>query len=84
MVEPALGVDMETRTVRFERREPVPFDVLSVGAGSVPNRAGIDASDDAWVPIKPMQTFLPRLYDACRRSCGKVRRSYGSWSWRRR
>ena len=43
VVEPALGVDMETRTVRFERREPVSFDVLSVGVGSVPNRAGIDA-----------------------------------------
>ena len=63
VVEPALGVDAETRTVRFEHRAPVPFDVLSVGAGSVPNRAGIDAPDDAWVPIKPMQTFLPRLYE---------------------
>ena len=36
---------METQTVRFEDHEPVPFDVLSVGAGSVPNRAGIDAPD---------------------------------------
>ncbi len=63
VVEPALGVDPEARTVRFEKHEPVSFDVLSVGAGSVPNRAGIDASDDAWVPIKPMQTFLVRLYE---------------------
>ena len=45
VVEPARDVDMETQTVRFEDHEPVPFDVLSVGAGSVPNRAGIDASD---------------------------------------
>ena len=63
VVEAALAVDMETRTVRFERREPVPFDVLSVGVGSVPNRAGIDAPAGAWVPIKPMQTFLMRLYE---------------------
>ena len=63
VVEPAHGVDMETQTVRFERREPVPFDVISVGAGSVPNRAGIDAPAGAWVPIKPMQTFLMRLYE---------------------
>ncbi len=63
VVEPALSVDMESRTVRFEQHAPVPFDVLSVGAGSVPYRAGIDAPDDAWVPIKPMQTFLMRLYE---------------------
>ena len=63
VVEPAQDVDMETQTVRFEDHEPVPFDVLSVGAGSVPNRAGIDAPDGAWVPIKPMQTFLMRLYE---------------------
>jgi len=63
VVEPARTVDMETRTVRFDDHEPVPFDVLSVGAGSVPNRAGIDASPGAWVPIKPMQTFLMRLYE---------------------
>ena len=62
VVEPAQDVDMDTQTVRFEDHEPVPFDVLSVGAGSVPNRAGIDAPADAWVPIKPMQTFLMRLY----------------------
>ena len=63
VVEPARTVDMETQTVRFEDHEPVLFDVLSVGAGSVPNRAGIDASAGAWVPIKPMQTFLMRLYE---------------------
>ena len=61
VVEPGRDVDMETQTVRFEDHEPVPFDVLSVGAGSVPNTAGIDASGGAWIPIKPMQTFLMRL-----------------------
>ena len=63
VLEKAVGVDVSSQTVRFENHEPVPFDVLSVGAGSVPNRAGIDASDEAWVPIKPMQTFLMRLYE---------------------
>ena len=63
VVEPARNVDMETQTVRFEDHEPVPFDVLSVGAGSVPNTAGIDASGGAWIPIKPMQTFVMRLYE---------------------
>ncbi len=63
VVEPASGVDVEARTVLFEKHEPVPFDILSVGAGSVPNRAGIDADPEVWVPIKPMQTFLMRLYE---------------------
>ncbi|MDE0028824.1 MAG: FAD-dependent oxidoreductase [Deltaproteobacteria bacterium] len=63
VVEPALGVDVEARTVLFEKHEPVPYDILSVGAGSVPNRAGIDADPGTWVPIKPMQTFLMRLYE---------------------
>ncbi len=73
VVESARNVDMETQTVRFEDHEPVPFDVLSVGAGSVPNRAGIDASDGAWVPIKPMQTFLMRLYERLQSLSGKRR-----------
>lgn len=63
VVEPAAGVDVEAQTVLFEKHEPVPYDILSVGAGSVPNRAGIDADAGAWVPIKPMQTFLMRLYE---------------------
>ena len=63
VVEPAAGVDVEAQTVLFEEHEPVPYDVLSVGVGSVPNRAGIDADASAWVPIKPMQTFLMRLYE---------------------
>ena len=66
VVEPAAGVDVEARTVLFEKHDPVPFDILSVGAGSVPNRAGIEAGAGAWVPIKPMQTFLIRLYERLR------------------
>ncbi len=63
VVEAALGVDTETRTVRFGRHEPIRFDILSVGVGSVPNRIGMDASAGVGVPIKPMQTFLLRLHE---------------------
>ncbi len=63
VVEPARAVDMTAQTVRFDQHEPVGFDVLSVGAGSVPGTAGIAASGAAWVPVKPMQTFLMRLYE---------------------
>ena len=63
VVEPARAVDIEARSVRFEEHGPVRFDVLSVGVGSVPSAAGIAVSGAAWVPVKPMQTFLMRLYE---------------------
>jgi selenide,water dikinase len=56
----------------FADRPPLPFDVLSIGIGSVPSRDEVDGTRDARVPahpsgagtlleIKPMQTFLQRL-----------------------
>ena len=63
VVEPALAVDVAARSVRFHQHEPIGFDLLSVGAGSVPSTAGIDVSGGVWVPVKPMQTFLMRLYE---------------------
>lgn len=58
---PARAVDLEARQVRFEGREPVGFDLLSVGVGSIPAAPGGEASGGAPVPVKPMQTFLARL-----------------------
>lgn len=58
---PARAVDLEARQVRFEGREPVGFDLLSVGVGSVPAAPGREASGGAPVPVKPMQTFVARL-----------------------
>lgn len=63
------GLDLQTSELRFNDHEPVDFDALSVGVGSMP--AGWDAHKDAksLVPIKPMQTFLQRLsyqLDQCR------------------
>ncbi len=61
VVEPAQNVDIGKQTVCFEKHEPVRFDILSVGVGSVPNQVGIELIAGVWVPIKPMQTFLIRL-----------------------
>ncbi len=54
------GLDLVERRLQFSDRPPLPFDVLSIGTGSVPSRNGIEL-DDTVVSIKPMQTFLPRL-----------------------
>jgi len=54
------GLDVENQSLQFADRPPLPFDVLSIGIGSVPTREGVVA-DETLLPIKPMQTFLPRL-----------------------
>ena len=56
------GLDLERREVRLEGQPPLPFDVLSIGLGSVPTTAGVCVTDTGpVVPTKPMQTFLSRL-----------------------
>ena len=54
------GIDREKRWLLFEDRPEIPFDVLSIGIGSVP-ASPPETSDDTLLAIKPMQTFLPRL-----------------------
>lgn len=66
---PARAVDLEARQVRFEGREPVGFDLLSVGVGSVPAAPGKDPSGGAPVPVKPMQTFVARLRERLHGLC---------------
>ncbi|HEV3339897.1 MAG TPA: selenide, water dikinase SelD, partial [Pirellulales bacterium] len=54
------GLDLERRQLLCPDRPAIPFDVLSIGIGSVPKGAGRQ-SDAAVVPIKPMQDFIQRL-----------------------
>src|SRR5262249_50697251 len=56
-----VGVDRQRHEVLFDDRPPLPFDVLSIGIGSVPTHEGLQAADNTLLPIKPMQTFLARL-----------------------
>ncbi len=55
------GLDHIRREVLFDDRPAVPFDVLSVGIGSVPTTEGVSVSGNSLVTIKPMQTFQDRL-----------------------
>jgi selenide, water dikinase len=64
VVEDVAGVDLERREVIFRDRPSVPFDVLSVGVGSVPAMDGAIKKAESLVTIKPMQTFLQRLRSA--------------------
>ena len=55
------GLNVSEQQLLIAERPPLPFDVLSIGLGSVPNRSGLLEADDSLLEIKPMQTFLQRL-----------------------
>lgn len=58
-------LDVPRRELLLEDRPPLPFDVLSIGLGSVPGRNGLEA-DDSLLAVKPMQIFVPRLEERLR------------------
>jgi selenide,water dikinase len=55
------GLDLSRRELLLDDRPPLPFDVLSIGIGSVPRTPGVPLDAELVLPIKPMQTFLERL-----------------------
>ena len=59
-----LGLDHTRQRIELEGHPPIPFDVLSIGIGSIPTTEGVSISGDSLVKIKPMQTFLQRLVAA--------------------
>ncbi|MBX3444382.1 MAG: FAD-dependent oxidoreductase [Planctomyces sp.] len=61
------AIDVSNRRLTFSNRAPIPFDVLSIGIGSIPDRAGTTFASETCLDIKPMQTFLPRLTDVLER-----------------
>ncbi len=71
------GLNQTNQQVEFEGRPAVPFDVLSIGVGSVPTTKEVAISGSSLVTIKPMQTFLTRL-----RAAVKMRRPTNGRSMR--
>jgi len=65
-----VGLNRDRRELLFDGQPPLPFDVLSIGIGSVPSRHGLEAADDTLLAIKPMQTFLPRLEERLKSVAG--------------
>lgn len=61
LTNPVTGIDYETKKVLVAERPPIPFDVLSVGIGSIPASLPKKCESANFVPVKPMQTFLARL-----------------------
>ncbi|MCH2200413.1 MAG: selenide, water dikinase SelD [Fuerstiella sp.] len=61
------GLDRLRKQLLFAERPPVPYDVLSVGIGSVPQMPTAGADSPSFVTIKPMRSFLDRLEAAVSR-----------------
>jgi len=55
------GLDLMTGEISFTDHDPIAFDVLSIGVGSMPLGWQNHSQSPLMVPIKPMQTFLQRL-----------------------
>lgn len=55
------AVDVHRRELRLADRPPLPFDLLSIGVGSVPRGATVEEPDETLLALKPTQTFLSRL-----------------------
>lgn len=68
VLDEVVGLELETRSLLFASREPLPFDALSIGVGSMPS-GWKDYESPSLVPIKPMQTLVDRL-DARLAACG--------------
>ena len=55
------GLNLDAGELLFEDHDPIRFDALSVGVGSMPIGWMQHAGVDSFIPIKPMQTFQSRL-----------------------
>ena len=55
----ASGIDRTARQVSLAGRPPLPYDLLSIDIGSVPETGGIAGAEHA-VPLKPIPAFLVR------------------------
>jgi len=69
VVADTCGLDVAGQKLLFAGRPPLPFDVLSIGIGSVPAYHGVEIVDGTrLLPVKPMQTFLDRLDERLRQA----------------
>ncbi len=59
IVDRAAGIDRTARQVVLAGRPPLPYDLLSVDIGSVPETGGIAGAEHA-IPLKPVPAFLRR------------------------
>ena len=55
-----LRLDPRRRTLHFQARPPIPYDLLALNIGSTPDMRSVDGARQHAVPVKPISEFLPR------------------------
>ena len=51
-------VDPETKMVHCDGRPPIPYDLLSINAGSFPDPKSVEGAMGQVIPVKPVAQFL--------------------------
>lgn len=67
IVDQVVGLDLQQRELKFRNRDPLRFDLLSIGIGSRPAPPPKGVESDFCVGVKPMQSFIQRLDTVCDR-----------------
>ena len=57
------GMDPEARTLSFDDRPTLSYDLLSLNIGAVPNFGDVAGAREFALPVKPVDRFLERLSD---------------------
>lgn len=76
ITDPVIGLDRQRNLLLFSERPPVPYDVLSIGIGSVPQMPTAGADTPSLLTIKPMRSFIDRLttaVESCSNQQGPLR-----------
>lgn len=68
LVDGMTGLDPAQRQILFRDRPPIPFDIASIGIGSVPGQRDLWSQHPEIVGIKPLATFHTRLSRPLRRA----------------
>lgn len=57
----AIGIDLGRREVLCDNRPPVPYDVLAIDTGSMPNTQAVPGAAEHAIAVKPISRFLKRF-----------------------
>jgi selenide,water dikinase len=64
IVDEAVSLNETRKEIQFRERPAIAYDLVSIGAGSVPRQMETLATHPGFVPIKPMFSALQRLDSA--------------------
>lgn len=59
----AAGIDTDGKRVLIDGRPSVPYDILSINSGSLPDLTQVPGAGEHAVPVKPVAAFLARWRD---------------------